>query len=408
MTPLHEDDDMKPVSKYLAIATMLSSGALAGCLGDAESTVLNLTDPNGPAPVVATQLGFRVISAPDARADFTVEVEIQDAAGNLVTDASDNVTIDFGTNAGRLLFHASGISALGASTDSLGGGIFLELVDIFTQEVFVLSEDDGMRDREHVGANYDPASGMVYLVNRGCELIRSDPADGTGTVVDDHCNPSSDPTSGTSTYFKALTFESGTGRMLAGQRPSGTTAGILFEVDPTTAVPTALGPLFTNAGDSINGYNGMAVDPTTGTIWGVVRLATTGERCLVTIDPTTLIATIVGVPTDTGIAGITFLADGSLFALSGDGGSIPETLFTMDKTTAAMDSVMFLGHGADGESLTYVPAELSGTLTAAAVGGVATFTIQLSATADGYTLSATSGALTAATSSAFSVGGLLP
>lgn len=395
---------MKSIPKYPTLATMLSSGVLAGCLGDPTSNITNLTDGSAP---IASQLAFRVISAPDARADFTVEVEIQDAAGNVVTTASDNVTIDFDTNAGRLLFHASGISGLNGSVDSLSGGIFLELVDVLSQDVMVLSEDDGLRDEEYVGINYDPATGMVFAVDRGCSLVRIDPADGTGTIVDDHCSPSDTTATGTNQYFKALTFEAGTGRMLAGQPPSGPTRGALYDLDPTTAVATPIGPLFTNAGDSINGYNGMAVDPTTGTIWGVVHLDGDSRRVrnLVTIDPTTLVATIIGIPSEEGVAGITFLADGTLYALTGDGAAISETLFTMDKTTAVMDSVMFLGHGDDGESITYIPAELSGTLTAAAVGGVATFTVQLTATADGYTLAATATGLASGTSAAFSVGG---
>lgn len=409
---------MRPISKVLTLTAMVTCAALVGC-DEGDFLVTDIGDGT-IAPVVATQLAFRVISAPDARTDFTVEVEIQDAAGNVMTGATDNVTIDFGTNAGRLFFHASGISDLDPlSTDSLDDGIFLELVDVLSQDVMVLSVDDGGRGEEYAAVNYDPATGMVFATDRNCDLVRIDPADGTGTIVDNQCDPSDTTATGTSTYFKGLTFESGTGRMLAGQRPSGSTNGALYEVDPNTAISTSLGHLFTNAGDSINGFNGLAVDPTTGTLWGVVRLAATGERCLVTIDPATLIATIIGVPSRSGVAGITFLADGSLYALTGDGGGSiggggtaaalfgdgSETLYTMDKTTAAMDSVMALGHGDDGESLTYVPAELSGTLTAAAVGGVATFTVQLSATAGGYTLEATSGTLTGATSAAFSVGG---
>lgn len=393
---------MKQFPRYTTFAAVLFAVAVAGCDPvPGDLLVTNIHDPNAPQ---ATQLAFRAISAPDARSNFTVEVEIQDAAGNLVAGATDNVTIDFANNAGRLLFHASGIDDL-FGTDSLTTGIFLELVDVISQDVMVLSIDDGGRSEEYVGMNFDPATGSVIAVDRDCDVIDIDPSNGVGTVVDNHCSPSDTTATGNGEYYKAVTFESGTARLLAGER-RGSSGGILYEMDPTTAVSTPLGQLFTNAGDSIDGFNGMAVDPTTGTIWALVHLA--GDpgrvRCLVTIDPTTLVATIIGVTSENGVAAITFLADGSLYGLTGDGGDIEETLFTVDKTTAVMDSVMFLGHGDDGESLTYVPAELSGTLTAAAVGGVATFTVQISASAGGYTLSATSGALTGATSAAFGVG----
>jgi hypothetical protein len=52
-------------------------------------------------------------------------------------------------------------------------------------------------------------------------------------------------------------------------------------------------------------------------------------------------------------AGITYRSDGILFGVTGDGGMVPETLFTINLANAQSTFVMALGAGGPGESITF-------------------------------------------------------
>ena len=79
--------------------------------------------------------------------------------------------------------------------------------------------------------------------------------------------------------------------------------GRLYSIDPATLTTTLLGSV-TVAGDAINFHIGLATDPTTGIIYGVVNLVSDGGcslpcpgrkvRTLVTIDVASLTATVSG------------------------------------------------------------------------------------------------------------------
>jgi hypothetical protein len=106
---------------------------------------------------------------------------------------------------------------------------------------------------------------------------------------------------------------------------------------------------------------------------------------LVTLDITALAATNLGALSENGVAGITFMPDGTLLAVTGDGANNPETLWSVNKIDGTMTSIIVLGNGADGESVAAVPARLTGTLTIQAVNGVAVFSqLVINAAADGY------------------------
>ncbi|MBZ0326422.1 MAG: LamG domain-containing protein, partial [Altibacter sp.] len=147
--------------------------------------------------------------------------------------------------------------------------------------------------------------------------------------------------------------------------PSG--AGALFsvtsnddqlrEIDESDA-STLNSTTITLAGATVNGATGLATDPTTGTMWAMLKAGGLGftGRALVTIDSGTGVATLVG-DTQESFAGMAFDAAGTLYGVTGDGSATPETLFTLNKGTGAPTFVCTLGNGNDGEALGYNPVD---------------------------------------------------
>ncbi|MCA8974827.1 MAG: hypothetical protein KDC98_08895 [Planctomycetes bacterium] len=127
----------------------------------------------------------------------------------------------------------------------------------------------------------------------------------------------------------------------------------LHVVDLATMNTVATIPVLDQANNGANWSNGMARDPVTGMVWAIIRFyPTIGTRRLCTLDLTTGVATIVGTLTDR-FASIAFRQDGTLFGVTGDGANVPETLYTIDKTTAQATFVATLGNGNDGEAITF-------------------------------------------------------
>ena len=75
-------------------------------------------------------------------------------------------------------------------------------------------------------------------------------------------------------------------------------------------------------------------------------------RRLVTINPNTGVATSIGVLTNQ-ISSLAFRSTGTLWAVSGDGGSPAETLYTVNTSNAALTLQFALGNGADGETIAF-------------------------------------------------------
>jgi hypothetical protein len=89
-------------------------------------------------------------------------------------------------------------------------------------------------------------------------------------------------------------------------------------------------------------------------LFALVKVENSSFRRLVTLDEETGIATDIG---DTGnrFAGIAFASDGTLYAVTGDGGGVPETLFTLSTLDGSPTQVLELGAGSDGETLGFNP-----------------------------------------------------
>lgn len=360
---------------------------IAGAGYALEATVDSLSEVSSPFSVVpASPAQLVIVSQPTTTAIGTpiapaVQVALHDAFGNRVTSATVDVSVALGSNPGTMILHASGVTA---------GDRFFQLVDPIT--FTLLPPLPNSQSGEVSGMVYDPGSGDVLGIIELTLLSRIDPNTGLETPVANLDVPE----------LRALAFEAGPGRLLT----VGPFSDELFELDASTATTTLLGQV-TLAGDSIIGMNGLATDPSDGGVYAVAQLrgnANRRVRNLIRIDVGALTATIIGTLSEDGVAGLTFLPNGDLIAVTGDGATNPESLWSADKTTAAMTLIVAMGLGDDGEAIASVPARLGGSLTVAANSGIASFDdLQVDAPGDGYTLVFTATGLQSTTSAPFNV-----
>ncbi|NIO40209.1 MAG: hypothetical protein GTO41_08445, partial [Burkholderiales bacterium] len=99
---------------------------------------------------------------------------------------------------------------------------------------------------------------------------------------------------------------------------------------------------------------GLATDPTKNELFSVLRIhpSDTTVRLLATVDPTSGVATEIGNP-GLAIATIAIAADGTLYAVTGDGAVPPHTLFSIDKTTANPTQLLALTDNGQGEAIAF-------------------------------------------------------
>jgi hypothetical protein len=94
-------------------------------------------------------------------------------------------------------------------------------------------------------------------------------------------------------------------------------AGTLYTIDPVTAAAAVVAPIRLNGVDPI-GVTGLAVHPRTGVFYGITgRLSPAAPHALVTIDPETGNATLVG-PLGAVGSDIGFSSEGTLYAWLGE------------------------------------------------------------------------------------------
>lgn len=128
----------------------------------------------------------------------------------------------------------------------------------------------------------------------------------------------------------------------------------LWELDYNTGA-TLTGKVITLPGFTVTGAQGLALDPMTRVVYAIVKVAgANASRRLVRINLDTAACTDVGSLGDN-FSSIAFRNDGQLFGVTGDGASVPETLYRINKVTAAKTLVMSLGAGGDGEVLAFNP-----------------------------------------------------
>ncbi len=129
--------------------------------------------------------------------------------------------------------------------------------------------------------------------------------------------------------------------------------GFLRQLDPATGRTLSAFPLGNVANEicAEPGFTGLATDPLAGLLYGL-RKKGGNKRDLVRIDPTTGWLTNVGT-LDDAYAALAFASDGTLYAVTGDGAALPETLYSVDPATAVATFLATLGAGDDGEALAF-------------------------------------------------------
>jgi hypothetical protein len=108
----------------------------------------------------------------------------------------------------------------------------------------------------------------------------------------------------------------------------------------------------TLTGFTITGINGLATDPTNGDQYTILKLTGVSGRMLAKINIQTGVCTQVGNLGDN-FSTISFNANGSLFGVTGDGATVPETMYRINKADGTKSLFRTLGNGADGEVIVY-------------------------------------------------------
>jgi PKD repeat protein len=126
----------------------------------------------------------------------------------------------------------------------------------------------------------------------------------------------------------------------------------VWAFDTTTWQPT-LGFAPTLAGFTISGINGMAWDPCEFKTYVILKV-TVGTRRLATVNLSTGVCTDIGALGDN-FSTLAFDGAGQLYGVTGDGATVSETLYLIDKTNAAVTLASALGNGDDGEIISYNP-----------------------------------------------------
>lgn len=112
--------------------------------------------------------------------------------------------------------------------------------------------------------------------------------------------------------------------------------------------------MITLVGYTITGALAITRDPTTGLAYAILKAQGVNGRLLATIEVTSGAATLIGNLGDN-FSSLAFRSDGQLFGVTGDGATVSETLYMIDKSNAGKTLITHLGHGADGEVIAYNP-----------------------------------------------------
>jgi hypothetical protein len=212
-----------------------------------------------------------------ATSETLFELSTADATPSLflaLGAGDDGETIAFRPDDARL-YHASGDTS----------PVF-ESIDLATKQVSGIARS-GFEYFEALGLTWETGAGAFLLTNSTLELVRLMPSGFATKLADmDHS-------------AKGLAF---VGATLYTVSPA---APLLRVIDPNDG-STLSATTITLAGQTVTGANGLATHPETGELWALLKVAATPlDRQLVTLDPATGVASLVGATGDR-FAGIAF------------------------------------------------------------------------------------------------------
>ncbi len=349
--------------RFVATATGLTAGTSTPFTVMAVATQLVITSstPSGLAPFTA----------------FDATVELRSARNTLVTTATDTVTLTT-ADLPDLLWHAS--------------GTVTELIEVTTGPAVARTLPSSLTS-EKFSVVYDDSLGLLRVSDINRRFCITNPGSGDICVY-------RNTATGTTNFRGMVSDANGVLHTVPNSSMNLRTIDLLDGIDSAATVPT-----LTMAGFTATGVPGMAKQPGTGFVYGIVRQSGSGPRRLALVDLAAAVLTDVGDLGDA-FASLTFTPTGMLYGVTGDGANIRETLYTIDPTTGVPTLVGALGNGNDGEIIAAVPRTVRGTTSVAAVGGVATFTgLYFDHLGTGYVMTAAASGATAASMSSFDVSG---
>ncbi|MBI5543267.1 MAG: hypothetical protein HY901_05225, partial [Deltaproteobacteria bacterium] len=130
---------------------------------------------------------------------------------------------------------------------------------------------------------------------------------------------------------------------------------LLVRIDPATGTGFWKNSFPVLPGFTFTGLNSLKTHPITGQLFAIAKVSGVSGRVLIRVDPATLEVTQVGNLGDN-FASLAFNADGStLWGVTGNGATVPETLFIISQSDASKTLAKTLGNGADGEVIEFNP-----------------------------------------------------
>ena len=157
--------------------------------------------------------------------------------------------------------------------------------------------------------------------------------------------------------------------ILYGATGSSGVAGALYTIDPVNAAATLVGPIVNAADGAALSITGLAFSPLSGVLFGVTSNSLTPNipRTLVTINPQTAAATVIGSLGGSGVGDIAFAANGNLYGYQNGG---MQALLSINLSTGLATTVGSSATGTTkGGGIAFSP---SGTLHVSASGAVGT------------------------------------
>jgi hypothetical protein len=178
---------------------------------------------------------------------------------------------------------------------------------------------------------------------------------GDGTVAGTGCTDIDECTDGTAECDGFTCANTGGSFICQGVYAVSPFRGVLARLSPTTYELFDVTAI-TNTAGAVTGVPAMTTHPTTGVPYAVAKVSGVSGRVFGTLDFATATLTAVGDPVPN-FSSLAFLPDGTLYGVTGNGGTPAETMFQIDPATGVPTLFSALGNGEDGEVICFNPDE---------------------------------------------------